>query len=316
MENLCRLCAIAKQPKEFKCQIDDQHFDIEQKLVTCCNWNSYRSHHNLPKSVCISCFLQLEQSWYFCDTVERAQQKLCDLMQIDFDVKTIDKQQIIIDAPSFGDIQVKEENLADETLEETPIEVTSLKIENDYENYTNFNECDDDRGIDKHCYSINDDGEDDHRDEESNNDVKIVVKTKRKTTTAKVANASKGKHKAKQNVKRKSGTPKVKTRVNNAIEFDIQALLSHEDVNQNGTIKLEKIHAQNFCDWTAIKSRCYKCIKDFDASSDLWVHFTSTHSNEKIKFICPICPDEMLFLSGRYYRNHIVKTHFPHLFYW
>lgn len=305
MDDLCRLCAVRKQPEEFKCKIDDQHFDIEQKLVTCCNWNSYRSHHNLPQNVCIPCFLQLEQCWYFRETVGRAQQKLCDLMQIDIDLKTID------------DIQVKEENLADETVEVAPIEVSTLKFENEYENYTNYHESGDDNDIDKkYSYDVDDDVGGGVQDTEPTSDVKKDTKTKRKTTATKMTKSCKRKEKEKEKVKRKIGTPKVKKCANNDIEFDIKTLLSHEDVNENGTIKPEKIHAQNFCNWTAITSRCYKCNKDFDTDSDLWVHFTSTHSNEKIKFICPICPVEMLFLSGRYYRSHIAKSHFPHLIYW
>lgn len=305
MDDFCRLCAIPKQREEFKCKIDDQHFDIEQKLVTCCNWNSYRSHHNLPQNVCISCFLQLEQCWYFRETVARAQEKLCNLMQIDIDLKAMD------------DIQVKEENLADETVEVAPIEVSTLKLENDYENYTNYHESGDDNDIDKkYSYDVDDDvgggGGSSLRNVESTDDVNKNTKTKRKITKRK----EKEVEKEKANVKRKNGTPKMKKSANNDIEFDIKTLLSREDVNENGTIKPEKICAQNFCNWTTITSRCYKCNKDFDTNSDLWIHFTSTHSNEKIKFICPICPDEMLFLSGRYYRSHIAKTHFPHLVYW
>lgn len=316
MKNFCRLCAVPKQSEEFKCKIDDQNFNIEQKLVTCCNWNSYRSHNNLPQSVCIPCFLQLEQCWYFRETVARAQQKLCDLMKID--------------EKSIDEIQVKEENLTDETVEEAPIEVSTLKLENDYENDADFHETGDEDDIDRTAGFDGDDDEDGGGDAsglqfpEQTNDIKEDTKTNRKTTVAKSAKPTKSiksttrKNKnnetKKENVKRKHATPKVKKCAN--LEFDIKAVLSHEDVNENGTIKPEKIEAQNFCDWAGIVSRCYKCSEDFDTNAELWAHFTSLHSNEKIKFVCPICPDEMLFLSGRYYRSHITKSHFPHLTYW
>lgn len=315
MENLCRLCAAAKQLVEFKCKIDDQYFDIEQKLVTCCSWNSYRSHENLPQNVCMSCFQQLEQCWYFRETIAHAQQKLCTLMQIDVDVDV----KPIIDEQSFNDVQVKEENFHDETVEETPIEVSTLKLEHEYENYPNYNENDDDNDADKNLCHYDDNDDVDTKGfelAESTSNEKKSDRTKRKTTATSTTKSIKRNAKEKEKSKRKTGTPKVKKPANNATEFDIQSLLSHEDVNQNGTIKPEKIRAQNFCNWAAIASRCYICNEDFETNSDLWVHFTSTHSNEKIKFICPICPGEMLFLSGRYYRSHIVKSHFPHLNYW
>lgn len=315
MKIFCRLCAVAKQSEEFKCKLDDQNYDIEQKLVTCCNWNSYRSHHNLPQNVCIPCFLQLEQSWYFREMVARSQQKLCDLMKVDIEI---------------DEIQVKEEDLAaDETVEEPPIEVSTLKFENDFGNSTNFHESDGDGDGDNDvdnvgCSFVEDDDSDGDdgvlQDVEPSNDMKLITKTISKTAVAKVTKSTKEKVienvKEKEKVKRKNETPKSKKCVSNALEFDIKTVLSHEDVNENGTIKPEKIQAQNFCDWNAITSRCYKCKTDFDTNADLWFHFTSSHPDEKIKFVCPICPGVMLFLSGRYYRSHIAKMHHPHLVYW
>lgn len=313
MKFFCRLCAMPKQSEEFKCKIDDQNFDIEQKLVSCCNWNSYRSHHNLPQNVCIPCFLQLQQCWYFRETIARAQQKFCDLMKINVDLKAIDGK-------SFDEIQVKEEILVDETVEVEPIEVSALKIENDYENHSNLHESSDDNDIDRTDGFHDDDDNDEVGAEPTNDTIKEDIKPKRKTNVAKTTKSIKRLDKEKPNVKekvqRKNGTPKARKCPSKVIEFDIKTVLSHEDVNENGTIKPEKIHAQNFCNWTAIKSRCYKCNEEFGTAADLWAHFTTTHSNEKVKFICPICPDEMLFLSGRYYRSHIAKSHFPHLVYW
>lgn len=293
MENLCRLCAVPKEFVEFKCKIDDQQFDIEQKLVTCCSWNSYRSHHNLPQNVCLSCFRQLEQCWYFCETISQAQQKLCTLMQTDIDVKPT------ILAQSFNDVQVKEEDITDE--------VSSPKLEHEYENNPNYieNETDFDKNY-GHCA---DDEVEIKRFEvaESTSAATISGRTKRKTTAASTTKSMK---------RNERETPKVKKPTTKPIEFDIKSALSHGDVNENGTIKPEAIRAQDLCNWAAIASRCYKCGEEFETSSDLWVHFTSSHSNEKVKFVCAICPGETLFLSGRYYRGHIVKSHFPHLSYW
>lgn len=235
-------------------------------------------------------------------------------MKIDTNLKGIDE------------IQVKEENIVDVTVEEAPIVVSLLKIENDFENYTDVHERSDDDDIDRTaCFDddiYEDDGDDGDdivlHDPEPANAVKEGIKLSRKTTAAKPTKSIKSttrKDKSnkteKENVKRK-----LKKCENLSLTFDIKALLSHQDVNENGTIKPEKIQEQNFCDWAGIKSRCYKCTEDFDTNAELWAHFTSSHSNEKIKFICPICPDEMIFLSGRYYRSHIAKAHFPHLLYW
>lgn len=308
MENLCRLCAIPKQVIEFKCKINDQNFDIEQKLVTCCNWNSYRSHHSLPQNVCTACYQQLEQCWYFSEMIARAQQKLCSLMQVDANDQ------------SFKDIQVKEENLGDEAVPAEPVyQVSTMKIENDYDNYPNDDENDNDIGIDN-SYSLgNDDTVEEFKDTDiPPSDVRKAIKPKRKSIVAPVPEQSNKRSEkvVKDKVKPKNTTPKMQKQTKNVVEFDIKSVLTHVDVNENGTIKPEKVQAQNFCNWATITSRCYKCHNDFDTDSDLWVHFTSTHSNEKLKFICPICPEEMLFLSGRYYRCHIAKSHFPYLAYW
>lgn len=312
MRVFCRLCAVPKKSEEFKCQINDQNFNIEQKLVTFCNWNSYRSHHNLPQSVCIPCYLQLEQCWYFRETIARAQQKLCDLMRIDTNLKEIDEQ-------SFDEIQVKEEILVVETVEEAPVGVSNWKFENDFENYADFHERSDD-DIDRTSCFDDDNGAIDVvlQDPEPANAGKEDTKIHRKTTKAKPTKSVKStKQKDKSNKAEKDNIKrKVKKCPNLALNFDIKAMLSHEDVNENGTIKPEKIRAQELCDWSGITNRCYKCNEDFNTNADLWAHFTSSHSNEKMKFICPICPDEMIFLSGRYYRSHIAKSHFPHLTYW
>lgn len=322
MEELCRLCAISKQPEDFRCKIDDGNFDIERKLVTCCNWNSYRSHQNLPKMVCISCFLQLEQCWYFRETVSRAQQKLCDLLKIDSAPKPLHELESYTE-PTFeseltevAEIEVKIENTLDETVEVGEIEVTDLKVEDDFNNFSERLEANsdhDDAVVDDDNYNYYED----HFSENSYPAAEDSVKVKNlEKSTSKPKPVKQKSKRTKQKPKHVPSKSKTKKIACNNLEFDIKAMLSHGDVNENGTVKKEKIMQLNLCDWTAVKHRCYQCNGDFNSHSDLWTHFVTTHSNEKLKFICPICPDDMVFLSGRYYRNHIAKSHYPHLTYW
>lgn len=78
MENVCRLCAIEKAPKELAYRIDDETLNIEQKLIDCCRWNSLveEEHGDLPKWICGACFQKLEQSWEFAENVAQAQNTL------------------------------------------------------------------------------------------------------------------------------------------------------------------------------------------------------------------------------------------------
>lgn len=288
----CRLCAVLRHPEEIKCKIDDRMLDVEQKLVTCCNWNSYRSHHNLPKNVCIPCFLQLEQCWYFRETVSRAQQKLCQLMQVDI------KQKPIIDDEEDGEhvinidvqVEVKLEN-ADEEIDIGPVVVSDLKVENDS-----------DIGDDN--FENNDYDEPTIGDDSIYENASINVRKEKKSSSR----TNSEKKKCKNSYKKRCT---IRT-----IEFDIKSLLSHQDVNEDGTIKPEKMQELNFSNWESIIHRCHLCKEDFSTHSELSVHFTSIHSNDRIKYVCPICPDEIQFLSGRYYREHVAKNHYPHLIYW
>ncbi|XP_031640766.1 zinc finger protein 724-like [Contarinia nasturtii] len=294
MEEMCRLCAVLKQPEEFKCKIDDANFDVEQKLITCCNWNSFRSHNSLPKSVCIPCFLQLEQCWYFRETVSRAQQKLFGLIDVNNAFHEI--HGVVEHCYEEEMVQVKCENTTDDTIDVDHIEVSNFKFESDYDDYNN----------DFDNANNSSDGESEL------NDAPSSIQQKIQKTTSKTRSV-------KEKVKRK------KQKQTQLEQFDISKFLTGEDMNEDGTVKAEKILELNLSNWTKIKHPCYKCNKNGNASTsqsytapsygDLWFHFTTNHQNEQLKYICPICPDRMIFLSDRYYREHIVKFHHPHLSY-
>lgn len=76
MENLCRLCAVEKSPKELIYSIDDELLNIEQKLIACCRWSLFLGDVNqeFTRRICIDCFQKLEQSWEFAETIAQAQQ--------------------------------------------------------------------------------------------------------------------------------------------------------------------------------------------------------------------------------------------------
>lgn len=307
MEELCRLCAVPKQSKEFKCKIYDSNLNIEQKLISCCNWNSYRSHDNLPNNICIGCFLLLEQCWYFCETVTQAQHKLYALT-VKNEENNDPETQIPIEMESDGNVlddchavEIKVEALPElepeliEAEQELYVSVLDTKVES----ILDINPSEDDNSV------CDGDGFDDNESDQFIESTSVDMETSK--DKSKLSSSSNKTKRIDSNAKKQLVT---------ALEFEISNYLSHQDVNEDGTVKAEKIHEQNLCDWTIIKHRCYKCDQQFDEYSKLMEHFNDRHSNEKMKYICPICTSREVFLSDRYYRIHITKFHFPHLYYW
>lgn len=79
MSILCRLCAELRESDEIKTTINDANWNIEAKLIICCQWNSLQADDMLPKEVCNFCFDILEQSWTFSQNVTVAQMKLQEI---------------------------------------------------------------------------------------------------------------------------------------------------------------------------------------------------------------------------------------------
>lgn len=78
MENLCRLCAKEKSLRQLVHNIQNEKLNIEQKLNDCCRWNSLITfeYDELPKKICNSCFIKLDDCWKFAESVAQAQRKL------------------------------------------------------------------------------------------------------------------------------------------------------------------------------------------------------------------------------------------------
>lgn len=290
MEEYCRLCAILKPPEEIKCKID---VNIERKLVECCNWNSFRSHETLTKSVCISCYLQLELFSYYRECVSRAQHKLLKLMNVD--VKQLPLNN---GTEEISETEVKIENTINE-----PVEFCDKIIENADEELSNTFDAENDDCISHELFS----------EESLLIEMPVIKKQKVQRRTRKstgVKNTDIFKNKVKNSTLKKK-------LVKNTKQFNLKTLFSSKDADKDGIIKPEKVLEQNICNWNAVNYRCYKCNGNFSNHSTLWEHFTSSHSNKKYQLICSMCqPFGMLFQSHHDYRNHITKSHLPHLAYW
>lgn len=139
LENVCRLCAKEKPLKYLEHTIDDPILNIEQKLIDCCRWNLLASNEcdGMPKTVCATCYRQLESSWAFSESVADAQRQLYSLVGnnqkpmptvIEY-VNASEKEPIVKDEPSetidsyLNDIENDWKD-ANQASEEQPIPYT------------------------------------------------------------------------------------------------------------------------------------------------------------------------------------------------
>lgn len=76
--HICRLCGERKCSDEIIAQLDNKSFDIETKLIVCCQWNTFSeiTSEKLTRNVCIECYQSLQQCWYFAEQVRCVQLKL------------------------------------------------------------------------------------------------------------------------------------------------------------------------------------------------------------------------------------------------
>lgn len=118
MENLCRLCAKKKSPKQLIYNIEDPVLCIEQKLIDCCQWNLLNSteYDGLPKKICNICFQKLENSWKFAENVANAQCHLLSLIDgiqsnlppIEYVSAASIKVEPIEEEECYGDVELNE----------------------------------------------------------------------------------------------------------------------------------------------------------------------------------------------------------------
>lgn len=276
----CRLCAILKSSDDFKCKIDDRKLDIERKLVVCCNWNSVEINSDLPKNICISCFLQLELCSHFREVVQRAQQKL--------------KQQLV-------------KNNAQHSFDETL--GMPIKLENDdiepmgigFEDSNPFPE----NLVHVITNEYDSDGNHQNKNDQFSEESSLLG-----ITAVRMKNQSNRKKPSKISKKLN------KSSVRKMLNFNMKSLFSGKDINKDGTIKPEILIDNNIHNWSIVENRCYECHENFQSHSCLWEHFSTFHSQKKFRLMCPICPKLKKFEFRSSYRRHISEFHHPYLAFW
>lgn len=117
MENVCRLCANTKTPRQLTSSIEDLSLNIEQKLIDCCRWKLYDTYetYSLPRRICSACLKNLERSWAFAESVAKAQQELLAQM-----VDT--KPTVLLEIESVDTANT--ENIQHVTVEEIKVSVS------------------------------------------------------------------------------------------------------------------------------------------------------------------------------------------------
>lgn len=121
MMTYCRLCAEAKSEEDLCASINDSKSNILEKLVICCQWNSYPITDELPDRVCCLCSEKLEKCWLFSECVAQAQQKLQQLMndgeltiktepQLDEDLMCENTESIFVEPITLPEIITTEPN--------------------------------------------------------------------------------------------------------------------------------------------------------------------------------------------------------------
>lgn len=296
MERICRLCAEAKQPTEFRCRIDDLNLNLEQKLIGCCNWNSFQQHENLPKSVCISCFQRLNQCWDFHEYVTHAQRKLLELIKNDNLTIPVTPQKVDCDdtCDNVIDSLKVEEIKVEIAPEEWPTAIFLHEI-----SVGNIFGGDETNEIANNIVDLEDTNE---------NIENVKIRKLRDSSGSKIESST-----SEPMNNRENKTIEYSTETN---EFDILKHFSLADVNPNGTIKAERIREENLFDWTVMKNQCYRCDEHLNDYGSLSDHFKKIHPTDKLKCICSLCPDNGIIMNPTNYISHVTNAHYPHLFYW
>lgn len=119
----CRLCAEPKSDDDLCASINDLKLNILEKLIVCCQWNTYPFNPELPEHICFLCSEKLEKSWLFSVCVSESQRKLLQLLSDD---------ELTFGTEEAGDDKgsLLDDNLGDIFVETIPIpELKSDPIE-------------------------------------------------------------------------------------------------------------------------------------------------------------------------------------------
>lgn len=299
MTNVCRLCAKLKSQRQLLGSIEDE--SLKQKLIVCCQWNSYDDTHNtinLPKKICSICLKNLNKSWEFSKKVEEVQLYLlaqtANTKSIEVYVESVDQQNEITEsvkvelsspANSFCDVDGSDEVAVEENSFGVVTDVIS-EIKNEFKEplaYKNESAIDDNSHEMQELLDENrTEGDTFHNDDDSDEPNAEDI-----------------------------GPPIDNTNKNG--EIDINRLLSESDKNADGTIKKESIVKLGLLDWSFIKCRC-PCKETFENRYAWEAHCKKNNFCDTSKMLCPICDKQ--FFSRPSMINHAKSKHEPYLKYW
>lgn len=111
----CRLCAEPKSDDDLCASINDLKMNILEKLIVCCQWDTYPLNPELPEYICFLCSEKLEKSWLFSVCVSEAQKKLLQLFS-DVELIPIRREEAADDGAGLLD-----ENLENIFVEAIPM---------------------------------------------------------------------------------------------------------------------------------------------------------------------------------------------------
>lgn len=112
----CRLCAQPKSDDDLCASINDLKLNILEKLIVCCQWDTYPLNPELPEHICFLCSERLEKCWLFSVCVSEAQRTLLHLLS-DGELTTIGTEEAVDD----DGILLLDDNLGDIFVEAIPI---------------------------------------------------------------------------------------------------------------------------------------------------------------------------------------------------
>lgn len=305
MSIVCRLCAVSKEPINIRCTIDDLKPEIKIILVICCELDVHHNPLSLTRNVCNLCCSTLEHLLYFRDNVSHAQKRLCiDSSELDvsllgslklenqpndnnnYEIGGSEYRDVIDDGSEIRAMRPnsnstgcgdKETELIDTDTKN--IEIIDVLKGNDIDGRIS--------------------GVDDEQNIEADSD-NAIIENRLSRTFGQCGIASK----SQQNTAQAGHI------------FNISSMVNANDINQDGTIKDEKVREHNFSNWASITIPCSKCDDFLGDHIQLERHFEDMHSEEKLEYVCSYCEGKEHFSSELAYRNHVTEIHFPHLAHW
>lgn len=282
---LCRLCAQNRNPDEIVGEIKSTEFDIEAKLIICCQWNRIEEtqYSGMPQNVCASCFASLNQSWNFAERVRHAQIELYSKLV---------NGNIALDAKPELKIEPKLDCDDDENALSTALihsNYIELKVETDIpsnsplsvdEQTNDFDPMDQIDDFDDFDCTKN--------DVEPEINANIIIREI-------------------DNVK-----PQI------APKFDEKLFLKSfekTDRNTDGSVKLEAIQRLGLDNWSIIQYKCYLCKLQLVDHYEWRSHIKIEHPGQPFRHLCNIC-NAKDYQQRKPLFKHVISNHRRYFKFW